>query len=120
MPTRLALSLALLLAAGTAHAGEPAASTPVDFSPLGGLERAEGATALAADRARGRLAVGDARGVWLREPDGRVRRALEHIRPGDAILAPDCGMKYLPRAVADGKMRAMVAAAQILRREHGQ
>ncbi len=51
---------------------------------------------------------------------GRVRKALAHIRPGEAILAPDCGMKYLPRAVADGKMRAMVAAAEILRREHGQ
>jgi 5-methyltetrahydropteroyltriglutamate--homocysteine methyltransferase len=31
------------------------------------------------------------------------------------ILAPDCGMKYLPREVADGKMRAMVAAANMLR-----
>jgi hypothetical protein len=43
---------------------------------VSGLERAEGAGALAADEARGRLAVGDARGVWLREADGRVRRAL--------------------------------------------
>jgi 5-methyltetrahydropteroyltriglutamate--homocysteine methyltransferase len=50
---------------------------------------------------------------------GRVRRALAHIRPEDAILAPDCGMKYLPRAVADGKMRAMAAAAELLRREYG-
>jgi hypothetical protein len=41
-----------------------------------GLERAEGAAALAFDAALGRLAVGDARGVWLREADGRVRRAL--------------------------------------------
>jgi 5-methyltetrahydropteroyltriglutamate--homocysteine methyltransferase len=31
------------------------------------------------------------------------------------VLAPDCGMKYLPRESADGKMRAMAAAAQILR-----
>ncbi len=48
----------------------------------------------------------------------RVRRALKFIQPEQAILAPDCGMKYLPRAVADGKLRSMVAAAQILRREH--
>jgi 5-methyltetrahydropteroyltriglutamate--homocysteine methyltransferase len=35
------------------------------------------------------------------------------------ILAPDCGMKYLPRESAFGKMRAMVEAAKILRAEFG-
>jgi 5-methyltetrahydropteroyltriglutamate--homocysteine methyltransferase len=50
---------------------------------------------------------------------GRIRRALAHIAPEQVILAPDCGMKYLPRDVAQGKLQAMVAAAQILRREHG-
>jgi 5-methyltetrahydropteroyltriglutamate--homocysteine methyltransferase len=49
----------------------------------------------------------------------RVRRALEHIAPKQVILAPDCGMKYLPREVAQGKLRAMVQAAQQLRREYG-
>ncbi|MFM1886587.1 MAG: hypothetical protein RL026_1744 [Pseudomonadota bacterium] len=49
----------------------------------------------------------------------RVRRALAYLRPEDVILAPDCGMKYLPREVADGKLRAMVEAAHILRAEHG-
>jgi len=49
----------------------------------------------------------------------RVRRALEHIAPEQVILAPDCGMKYLPRAVAQGKLQAMVQAARLLRREHG-
>jgi 5-methyltetrahydropteroyltriglutamate--homocysteine methyltransferase len=34
------------------------------------------------------------------------------------ILAPDCGMKYLPREAAIGKLRAMVAAARVLREEH--
>jgi 5-methyltetrahydropteroyltriglutamate--homocysteine methyltransferase len=33
------------------------------------------------------------------------------------ILAPDCGMKYLPRDVAFGKMKAMVEAATLLRAE---
>jgi 5-methyltetrahydropteroyltriglutamate--homocysteine methyltransferase len=50
---------------------------------------------------------------------GRIRRALEHIAPEQVILAPDCGMKYLPRAVAQGKLQAMVQAARLLRREHG-
>jgi 5-methyltetrahydropteroyltriglutamate--homocysteine methyltransferase len=49
----------------------------------------------------------------------RVRRALQHVAPEQVILAPDCGMKYLPREVAQGKLAAMVAAAQQLRREHG-
>jgi len=49
----------------------------------------------------------------------RIRRALQHVRPEQVILAPDCGMKYLPREVADGKLRAMVAGAKILRQEYG-
>ncbi|MDB5915446.1 MAG: putative 5-methyltetrahydropteroyltriglutamate-homocysteine methyltransferase [Ramlibacter sp.] len=48
----------------------------------------------------------------------RIRRALVHIKPEQVILAPDCGMKYLPRQVAQGKLAAMVAAAAQLRREH--
>ena len=48
----------------------------------------------------------------------RIRRALKYLRPEDVIVAPDCGMKYLPRAVADGKMRAMVEGAKLLRAEH--
>jgi len=50
----------------------------------------------------------------------RIRKALRHMRPEDVILAPDCGMKYLPRDVADGKLRSMVAAAKILRAEYGE
>ncbi len=49
----------------------------------------------------------------------RVRRALQYVQPENVILAPDCGMKYLPRAVADGKLVAMVQAAKILRAEYG-
>jgi 5-methyltetrahydropteroyltriglutamate--homocysteine methyltransferase len=48
----------------------------------------------------------------------RVRKALRYLRPEDAILAPDCGMKYIPRATADGKLRSMVEAAKILRKEY--
>ena len=47
----------------------------------------------------------------------RIKRALPYVRPEDVIIAPDCGMKYLPRDVAFGKMRAMVDAAKILRKE---
>ena len=47
----------------------------------------------------------------------RIRRALPYVQPEDVILAPDCGMKYLPREVAFGKLRAMVEAAKLLRAE---
>jgi 5-methyltetrahydropteroyltriglutamate--homocysteine methyltransferase len=49
----------------------------------------------------------------------RIRRALKHVAPEQVILAPDCGMKYLPREVAQGKLAAMVEAAQQLRLEYG-
>jgi 5-methyltetrahydropteroyltriglutamate--homocysteine methyltransferase len=49
----------------------------------------------------------------------RIRRALEHIKPEQVVLAPDCGMKYLPRDVAQGKLASMVEAAKQLRQEFG-
>lgn len=48
----------------------------------------------------------------------RIKKALAHIKPEQVILAPDCGMKYLPRDVADGKLQAMVKAAEILRSQY--
>jgi 5-methyltetrahydropteroyltriglutamate--homocysteine methyltransferase len=47
----------------------------------------------------------------------RVRRAFAHTRPDKITIATDCGMKYLPRASAEGKMRAMARAAAVLRTE---
>ena len=45
----------------------------------------------------------------------RIRRALPFVAAADVIVAPDCGMKYLPREVAFGKLQAMVAGAQMVR-----
>ncbi len=47
----------------------------------------------------------------------RIRRAFPYVNPDHVVVAPDCGMKYLPREVAFGKMKAMVAGAQIVRAE---
>jgi 5-methyltetrahydropteroyltriglutamate--homocysteine methyltransferase len=47
----------------------------------------------------------------------RLRGALRHASPDRIIAAPDCGMKYLPRDVALGKLKAMVRGAGIVRRE---
>ena len=48
---------------------------------------------------------------------GRIRAALPYVPPERLVIAPDCGMKYLPRAVAYGKMKAMVDGARIVRQE---
>jgi 5-methyltetrahydropteroyltriglutamate--homocysteine methyltransferase len=50
----------------------------------------------------------------------RIKRALPYVKPGNVIIAPDCGMKYLTRESANGKMRAMAEAAKILRAEFKQ
>jgi 5-methyltetrahydropteroyltriglutamate--homocysteine methyltransferase len=50
----------------------------------------------------------------------RIRRALPYVKPENVILAPDCGMKYLPRDAAIGKLQAMVEAAKVLRAQHAQ
>ena len=49
----------------------------------------------------------------------RIKRALPYVKAENVIIAPDCGMKYLPRDVAFGKMKAMAEGAKILRAEFG-
>ena len=49
----------------------------------------------------------------------RIRRALPHVPAERIVVAPDCGLKYLPREVALGKMCAMVEGAKIVRKELG-
>jgi len=49
----------------------------------------------------------------------RIERALEFVPAENVILAPDCGMKYLPREVAFGKLQSMAAAARRLREKYG-
>ncbi len=47
----------------------------------------------------------------------RIRKALPTMPAERIVVAPDCGMKYLPREIAFGKMRAMVQGAEIVRAE---
>ena len=47
----------------------------------------------------------------------RIRAGLKHVAPERLIPAPDCGMKYLPRDRAFGKLRALAEGAAIVRRE---
>src|SRR3954452_862315 len=48
---------------------------------------------------------------------GRIRAALEFVAPEKLVVAPDCGMKYLPREVAFGKLVALAQGADIVRKE---
>lgn len=50
----------------------------------------------------------------------RIRAALQWTKPENIIVAPDCGLKYLPRVTADAKIRAMVEGARLVRSEHGE
>ena len=45
----------------------------------------------------------------------RIRSALRVVPPDRLVVAPDCGMKYLPRGVAFGKLKALVDGAKIVR-----
>ena len=47
----------------------------------------------------------------------RIRAALEVVPPERLVVAPDCGMKYLPRAVAFGKLCSMAEAAAMVSAE---
>lgn len=49
----------------------------------------------------------------------RLREALHYVPPERLMVAPDCGMKYLPRAVAYRKLRAMTLGAAIVRQSLG-
>ena len=50
---------------------------------------------------------------------GRIHAALDVLPPERLILAPDCGMKYLPRELAFRKLRALVAGAKLVREDLG-
>jgi 5-methyltetrahydropteroyltriglutamate--homocysteine methyltransferase len=47
----------------------------------------------------------------------RIRRALQFVPPERLIVTPDCGMKYLPRDVAFGKLKALTRGAAIVKAE---
>ena len=47
----------------------------------------------------------------------RIRRAFDHVAPERIVVAPDCGMKYMSREIAFGKLKAMCDGAAIVRSE---
>ena len=65
----------------------------------------------------GVLNLGDMKIETPEEVAERIRGALKYVPAERLVIAPDCGMKYLPRNVAFGKMKAMVDGAKIVRKE---
>jgi len=69
------------------------------------------------------LGVIDLHDMMVETPEkvaARIRRALPFVAPENLIVAPDCGMKYLPREVAFEKLKAMVGGAKLVRAELGR
>jgi 5-methyltetrahydropteroyltriglutamate--homocysteine methyltransferase len=67
----------------------------------------------------GTLDLGDPEVETPEAVAARIRAALKFAPAGRLTIAPDCGMKYLPRATAFGKLRAMVDGAAVVRAELG-
>jgi 5-methyltetrahydropteroyltriglutamate--homocysteine methyltransferase len=65
----------------------------------------------------GVIDLGDRAVETVDQVAARIRAGLARVAPERLIPAPDCGMKYLPRATAFGKLRALSAAARAVRSE---
>ncbi len=65
----------------------------------------------------GVLDLGDDAIETAEQVAARIRAGLKYVKPADLIPAPDCGMKYLSREVAFGKLKALAEGAAIVRRE---
>jgi 5-methyltetrahydropteroyltriglutamate--homocysteine methyltransferase len=63
----------------------------------------------------GVIDLGDRTVETVAQVEARIRAGLRHVTPERLLLAPDCGMKYLPRATAFGKLRALAEAARVVR-----
>jgi len=65
----------------------------------------------------GMISMGDPEPETPEIVASRIRAALQHLPPERLIAAPDCGMKYIPRATAFAKLKALAEGAAIVRRE---
>jgi 5-methyltetrahydropteroyltriglutamate--homocysteine methyltransferase len=67
----------------------------------------------------GVLDLGDPEVETVADIADRIRNGLKHVAAERLVVAPDCGMKYMPRQVAFGKLKAMCDAATMIRKEIG-
>ena len=62
------------------------------------------------------ISIGDPEPETLRTVASRIRAAPKHLPPQRLIPAPDCGMKYILRAIASPNLRHSPKSAAIVRR----
>ncbi len=67
----------------------------------------------------GVISLGDAEIETPETVAARIRKALDVVPAERIVVAPDCGMKYIARDIGLGKLKAMVAGADIVRAELG-
>jgi 5-methyltetrahydropteroyltriglutamate--homocysteine methyltransferase len=65
----------------------------------------------------GVLDLGDPKIETVDTVADRIRNGLKYVAAERLVPAPDCGMKYMPRAIAFGKLKAMADAAAKVRKE---
>ncbi len=65
----------------------------------------------------GVLDLGDPKVESAATVAARIRAGLAHVGPERLVAAPDCGMKYLPREAAYGKLKALAEGAALVRRQ---
>lgn len=85
-----------------------AAQPRLDLSVLGKLDK----TLMV-----GVIDLGTERVETADEVAARIRAALKHVPAERLVLAPDCGMKYLTRQAAFGKLKALADGAALVRKE---
>src|SRR5262245_63681460 len=68
----------------------------------------------------GVIDLGDPAVETAEQVAARIRAGLARVAPERLILAPDCGMKYLPRETAFGKLRALADGARAVRAERSR
>ena len=85
-----------------------AAQPRLDLSVLGKLDK----TLMV-----GVIDLGTERVETADEVAARIRAALKHVPTERLVLAPDCGMKYLTREAAFGKLKALTEGAALVRKE---
>jgi 5-methyltetrahydropteroyltriglutamate--homocysteine methyltransferase len=97
-----------LEATSAAQISIEAAQPRLDLGVLGGFSK----TLMV-----GVIDLGSERVETPQEVAARIRAALKHVPAERLVVAPDCGMKYLTREAAFGKLKALAEGAAIVRRE---
>lgn len=96
----------------------PGSSKPAGYAFLAELDDTV-ADQISIEAAQPKLDLGDPAIESANVVAERIRNGLKHVLAERLVIAPDCGMKYVPRDDAFGKLKAMSEAAATVRKEIG-